>query len=124
SADKISADNQSKAVSGMIDVYKNYLSHNIPDHLVKQYWSIPYADVVLPDLSAINADNLLKEEEVLVQMQKDLLSSRQKPGDKPSVRAKFRYSYSDYAEHTGRSFASVVASLSVPIRFGKDNRSL
>lgn len=124
SADKISADNQSQAVSGMIDVYKNYLSQNIPDHLVKQYWSIPYADVVLPDLSAINAVNLLKEEEVLVQMQKDLLSSRQKPGDKPSLRAKFRYNYYDNAEQTGRSFASVGASLSVPIRFGKDNRSL
>ena len=124
SADKISADNQSQAVSGMIDVYKNYLSHNIPDHLVKQYWNIPYVDAVLPDLSAINADNLLKEEEVLVQMQKDLLSSRQKPGDKPSLRAKFRYNYYDNAEQTGRSFASVGASLSVPIRFGKDNRSL
>lgn len=123
-ADKIKADNELQAADGIIAVYEQHLSKNVPDHLVKQYWNIPYVDAVLPDLSVISVENLLKEEELLVQMQKDLVNNRQKPGDKPSLRAKFRYNYYDNADQVGRSFASVGASLSVPIRFGKDNQSL
>lgn len=123
-AEKINADNQVQAIGGMIEVYQSYLSQNIPEILVQEYWDIPYVDAVLPELSAVSENNLLKEEELLVQMQKDLLNSRNKSNDKTSLRAKFRYNYYDNAAQTGRSFASVGASLSVPIRFGKDNQSL
>lgn len=123
-ADKINADNQAEAVIGMITVYENYLSENIPQYLVKKYWNIPYVDTALPELSEISDDNLLQEEELLVKMQKDLLTSRHKPGEQPSLRAKFRYNYYDNAEQTGRSFASVGVSLSVPIRFGKDTQAV
>mgnify|MGYP003575302953 CR=1 FL=1 len=123
-ADKVKADNQLAAIVGMVETYQYYLSEGIPDHLVQKYWDLPYTDPVLPHISLISVDALLKEEELLVQMQKDILNSRHVPGEKPSLRAKFRYNYYDNAQHTGRSFASVGASLSVPIRFGRDSKSV
>lgn len=116
--------NKVQAVTDVIEVYQSYLSENIPDDLVQQYWNIPYIQLALPNMSEISMEQLLKREELLVQMQKDLLISNHKPSEKPSLRAKFRYNYYDNADQIGRSFASVGASLTVPISFGKDDQKV
>lgn len=121
---KVNAHNQLQTVTDMVSVYQQYLLQNVPDHLVQQYYNIPYTDVALPDWSSVTVDRLLTEEQMLIEMQNEYLAGRQKPSEKPSLRAKFRYNYYDNEQQNGRSFASIGASLTVPIRFGKDNQQI
>lgn len=123
-AEKVQVNNKLQLVTNSINLYKQYLAEsNIEEH-VKKYWNLPYTFADLPNVNSISTDSLLKNEETLVQMQKDILISKQKNNEKPSLRTKFRYNYYDNAQQQGRSFASVGASLTVPIRFGKDNQTL
>lgn len=123
-AEKIQAQRQVDVINDMVNVLQKYISENEEIDFIQKYWNLPYDDADLTNLSNITVENLLKEEQVLVQIQKDILSSKQRTNNWPSLRAKLRYNYYDNDSQQGRSFASVGASLTVPIRFGKGNEFL
>lgn len=120
--DHVKINNEVRATDRVIEVYEAYLTP-VPPHLEQEYWNLAYSQPILPAMSTISVDQLLKQEESLVRLQKELLVESYTLSEKPSLRAKFRYNYFDNADQQGRSFASVGASLTVPIRFGKDDRT-
>lgn len=103
-------------VNNNIHLIHQYVSKYHGDSLILEYWMLPYAFADLPDRRQIEQQTLLKDKEELLRLRKDILLHQKSQADRPSLRAKFRYNYYDNQDQPSRSFASVGASLSIPIR--------
>jgi len=123
-ADKLKNNQRLNEIENTIALKMLYQDENINQDFIDKYLAIPFDFEDLPDRNFIREDNLMKKEEDLFLLQKEITENTQRASDRPSLRAKVRYNYFDTAEQQSRSFASVGASLSVPVRFEKNSPAI
>lgn len=120
-ADKLTAEQQLEEIQNAIELYEIYQEYDLDEAVLKTYWNLPFDNADLPALNLISEQELLKEEEDLLELQKEILISNEKSSNLPSLRFKLRYNYYDTADQPARSFSNIGASLSIPIHFGKES---
>lgn len=118
--DTLKASQQLQEIQSIIELNKTYLEQDLDAILLKRYWNLPFGETNLPPLETISEENLLQEKEAISQLQKEIIQNNRKSSEMPSFRVKLRYNYYDTAEQMGRSFSSVAASLSIPLRFKRE----
>ncbi|TJZ59979.1 hypothetical protein FAZ15_13915 [Sphingobacterium olei] len=94
----------------------------IDDGMLSTYLAIPLINLNLPAYALMVDNNQTYRQQQLLALDKELLEQqRQRDNrDNVSLRSRVRYNYYSGAGHQPRGFASVGATLSVPLRTGKN----
>lgn len=120
SSEKIKEEQKLEELNNTIAFYNSYLEKT-NEFWVEKYMDLPEYFDDLPDWKSIRDEDLLKEQEELIEIQKSILEKDRRNSDRPSLRARVRYNYYDFERNESRSFASVGLALSVPLQSKKDN---
>jgi len=119
-ANKLKIDNDLLKIKNLSLLIKNYLSENVDGKLVNTFGNLPYGFNDLPKLNEISFDRLLQDQSRINNLQKEILNSKNLNNDNISLRAKVRYNYYDSERQNARTFATVGASLYIPLTSNKN----
>lgn len=118
-SDKLKASHDYEKILNLIALNENYLSNHLNDVLFERYKNLGVSTLKLKKLDSV--DFSLGIDSEIHKIQRELLIKDRKNSDRVSFRTKLRYNFYNSDGRTERSYASLGASLSVPIRFGKDD---
>lgn len=118
-SEKIKEEQKLIELNNQLEFYNSYLEKT-DNFLIEQYKDLPKSFNELPNWKDIREEDLLKDREQLIEIQKEILDIDKRNSELPSLRAKLRYNYYDFEREGSRSFASIGLSLSVPIQSKKD----
>lgn len=119
--EKIKVENDYSKIKNNLDLSENFLSNQDNQSLLSEYGDIPNVNFDLLNIDKKEFTDLLAIDSEIIELEKELIRKDRKNSDRPSFRTKVRYNVFNSEGDFNRSFASVGASLSVPIRFGKDH---
>ncbi|RRJ91169.1 hypothetical protein EG240_06600 [Paenimyroides tangerinum] len=118
--EKLKIQNDYSKINNHIELSESYLSKDDNQTLLSEYGNIPNIDLDVLNIEKQELTDLLTLDSEIIELQKELIRKDRKNSDRPSLRTRVRYNVFNSEGAFNRSFASVGASLSVPIRFGKD----
>jgi len=121
-SEKLNTDQKLEEIINLIDFNDKYFE-NVPN-ILEKYYDIPYQIDDLPDVSSININQLFDDQQQAINLKKEIEIENLKISNSPSLKAKLRYNYYDSPNQSGRSFASISASFSVPIGSKKFNEKI
>lgn len=119
--DVVKSSQNVEELKNIIKIITDYSSDGFNELLQPKYWDLPFGFTDLPNVNNLSENELLLQEEMLFNLEKELMTMKKKTSDRPSFRARFRYNYYDSENQSNRSFASIGASLSIPIDFRKND---
>lgn len=92
------------------------------DEIFFKYDEITRSNFNLPEMSSLEFEEFSNTNTKIIALQKEIYQNDTKNSDSPSFRTKFRYNFHNSNGSFDRNFASIGASLSIPIKFGKDQK--
>lgn len=118
--EKIKNENDYTKMNNHIELMEEFLFNGENQSVLLEYGSIPNIDFESLTIDKNPLNDWLALDSEIIELQKELIRKDRKNSDRPSLRTKVRYNVFNSEGAFNRSFASVGASLSIPIRFGKD----
>lgn len=119
--EKIKVENEYSKIRNNLELSENFLSNQDNQLLLNEYGNLPNVNFDSLNIDKKELTDLLAMDSEIIELEKELIRKDRKNSDRPSFRTKVRYNVFNSEGDFNRSFASVGASLSVPIRFGKDH---
>lgn len=120
-ATKLKVDNQLSKVESELIFKEKYLNDSFTDDTILEYWNLTNIDFELPNINEITVDTYFSNEKEINNLDRELIIRDKRNSDRPSLRTKLRYNYYNSDNNSGRAFTSIGASLSIPIKFERED---
>lgn len=122
-AEKLKNSHFYQKIINHIELLESDLSSEITKEYIKNYSQMVYSEVDFQtyfDMSLVGFKNINSE---ILELQRELLEKQFNNSDKINFRTKFRYNFYNSEGIIQRNFASIGASLTVPIKFEKKSKT-
>lgn len=119
-AEKLKVDHEYDKLLNQIEFLETFFLDQVNQQITQKYSEIPFME--LNDLEFRNNENEVYTDlniEIL-ELQKEIYKKESKNVNSATLRTKFRYNFYNSDRYFQRNFASIGASLSIPITFKKD----